>query len=208
MFLSSSKDVPISFPKCSPRCSQRVPQILKLFPQYVPNKCRFALSTCHKTKGFWDLRICFFSVGANHQTSSSCAQRQARDSALETRRDETRRDERWPEEELEICWEYYQWLLRLLFTNSHQRRWAGEVWLHYVLPHSASSHQHRVSRPCKWLLFCLQPFAIGSIISVSTGKNCLLLLFKGKSCCCFPFFFFFSFLFSGSRFASRALINK
>jgi len=36
MFLSSSKDVPISFPKCSPRCSQRVPQILKLFPNTFP----------------------------------------------------------------------------------------------------------------------------------------------------------------------------
>ncbi len=103
------------------------------------------------------------------------------------------RRERWQEEDLEVCWDYYQWLLRLLFTNFHERRWAGEVWLHYVLRHSASSHQHRVFRPCKWLLFCLQPFAIGSIISVSTGKNCLLLLFEGKSfcCCCFFFFLFY-----------------
>lgn len=159
----------------------------KMFSKSSPNTFpTSATCTCHKKKGLWDLRTFFFSVGANHQTSSSCAQRQARDSALETR-------ERWQEEELEICWEYYQSLLRLLFTNSHQRRWAGEVWLHYVLPHSASSHQHRVCHPCKWLLFCLQPFAIGSIISVSTGKNCLHLLFEGKSCCCFLFFFFFFF---------------
>ncbi len=107
--------------------------------------------------------------------------------------DETR--ERWQEEELEICWEYYQWLVRLLLTNSHERRWAGEVWLHYVLLHSASSHQHRVFRPCKWLLFCLQPFAIGSIISVSTGKNCLLLLFEERVVVVF-FFFFYIFRFS------------
>ncbi len=74
------------------KCSHHV---LKEFPQYVPNKCRFALSTCHKKKGAepkqfpqWAIREFFFSVGANHQTSSSCAQRQAWDSALETRRDE------------------------------------------------------------------------------------------------------------------------